>query len=120
MLTHERLQPLLIAILIIGVLLIVGAAIFFVHTSIRIENNIAYQIQSNDEEINPETTNEARGLVAADIERRELGQQRNLAIMFGGIGIALLGFGWLVLDFSRSRQKKKALETSVAATSTIG
>ncbi|NDJ62901.1 MAG: hypothetical protein GYB67_17400 [Chloroflexi bacterium] len=83
---------------IFGILLLVTA-------SNGIEQNIAYQTQQSGQEIAPSEA-EALALLAADVELRELRQQRNFALIFAGAGLILIALGWLSLDAVRRRQNR--------------
>ena len=50
---------------------------------------------------------QAQGLMASDIERRRLVTEQYNMMVIGGIGLALLGFGWLGYDIMRGRRRKK-------------
>ena len=70
--------------------------------------NPAAQIHQEGGEVELESKSEAHGLMAADIERRRmLAEQRDM-MQAGGIGLALLGLGWLGYDMLRGRRRRQA------------
>jgi hypothetical protein len=104
--TQERINAFIMALILIGIVLVIISVVRFISASVQLEGNLAHQIQSSDTPINPETPDEAQGLVASDIERRELSGQRNEALVMGGAGLGLLAVGWLGYDFARGRRRK--------------
>ena len=55
--------------------------------------------------------------MASDIERRRLVSEQFNMMILGGVGLALLGFGWLGTDIVRGRRKRASREKEPSATS---
>ncbi|MDE2821512.1 MAG: hypothetical protein OXI40_17410, partial [Chloroflexota bacterium] len=72
------------------------------------------QIHEEGGEVAIESKNQARGLMASDIERRRLlADQRNMMVV-GGAGLALIGLGWFLGDILRGRRRKAATAAAAA------
>lgn len=103
----ELFERLFFTMIVVGILASLFGAVRYFDLSNRIANNEAAQIKAAGGEVKIETKNEARGLMSADLELRDLVRERSNMIMVGGIGLALLGGGWLLTDITRSRRRKK-------------
>ncbi|MDQ7035652.1 MAG: hypothetical protein Q9P01_12700 [Anaerolineae bacterium] len=99
-------ERIMFTLVVVGLLLGIYSAYKVITISLTLNNNIAQQIRDSGEELEIQSTAEGRGLVAADIERRELVKERAQMTIAGGIGLALLGIGWLGYDFLNHRRKK--------------
>ncbi len=98
--------------IIVGILLAVYGGWRYVDLSNQLAANPAAQIHQAGGEVELESKSEAHGLMAADIERRRLvTEQRNMMIA-GGVGLALLGLGWLGYDILRGRRRKQVNDSS--------
>ncbi len=116
---QDGIRTVLVVLLVLGVLA-TGFGIFrIVTTSIEIENNPAHQIKMNEETVDPQSTAEGRGLVMADLERRELLQTRSESMVMAGVGLVLIAVGWMGMDFYRSFRKRKGETTSEIPESVI-
>ena len=72
----------------------------------QLSSNQAAQIHDEGGEVTIESKNQARGLMASDIERRRLqAEQRNMMVV-GGAGLALIGLGWFLGDVLGGRRRK--------------
>ncbi len=92
---------------IIGGLLLAGyAALRYVDLASRLSGNMAAQIHESGGEVELESKGQAQGLMASDIERRRLVAEQFTMMVVGGVGLALLGLGWLGADILRGRRKK--------------
>ena len=111
-LNGELVERLFFTMIVIGILMAIFGTLRFFDLSGQIGNNQAAQIQRDGEEIAPQTNSEAQGLVASDLERRRLVNDRFNMMVVGGIGLAFIGIGWIATDITRNRRKKSALETS--------
>jgi hypothetical protein len=104
LLREDWLKALTLAALIIGVLLVVTGAAFFVDASIKLPKNLAYQARSSGTEIPLQSEAEGRMLMAADIEARSLESQRDQALIIGGAGLVVVALGWIGYNFVNSRR----------------
>ena len=109
----QLLERLLFTLVIVGILLI-GYSVYKVITiNIALSNNLAQQIHNSGEELQIQTAAEGHGIVASDIERRELLQERAQMYIAGGAGLVMLGIGWLGYDFLGQRRKNgKVIQTA--------
>jgi hypothetical protein len=105
-LNSELVERLLFTLIVIGILMTLISAVRFVYLSNEIGNNVAAQVRATGEEVPLETMNEAQGLMASDLERRKLVNDRFNMMVVGGVGLALIGVGWIMTDIMRSRRKK--------------
>ena len=103
----ELFERLFFTMIVVGILASLFGAVRYFDLSNRIANNEAAQIRAEGGEVTIETKNEARGLMSADLELRDMIRERANMMMVGGIGLALLGGGWILMDISRSRRKKE-------------
>ena len=92
----------LYTVLAIGTAALIFAAWQYISAAQQLQNNIAQQLQS-ETGITLESVDEARGLMAADLERRDLAQQQFQAMMTGGAGLVIISLGWLTLNYLRQR-----------------
>ena len=97
---------LLFTAILVGVLLAGYAALRYIDLSNQLAGNTAAQVHENGGEIKLESKGQAQGLMASDIERRRLVEDRFNMMVVGGFGLALLGLGWLGMDIARGRRKK--------------
>ncbi len=105
------LDRLLFTAIVVGVLLAAYGGVRYLDLSNQLVANPAAQIHQAGSEVELESKSEAHGLMAADIERRRLvTEQRNMMIA-GGVGLALLGLGWLGYDILRGRRRNMASST---------
>lgn len=94
-LTSELARSLLLALILIGVAMTAFGIVQYVRMTGEINANIAYQINSQGQEINPQTISEGQMLMASSIELRELDHQRDISLIIGGSGLVLIALGWL-------------------------
>lgn len=109
LLTAELFERLLFTAIALGLLMAAAAAVRYVDLSRRLAANEAVQIHQSGEEVTVETNSQARGLVAADLERRRLEEGRFNMMTLGGFGLALIGLGWLAADITRGRRRKATM-----------
>lgn len=107
-LNSELLERLFFTMIVIGILASAIGAIRYFDLSNQIANNAAAQIRAEGTEVSVENTNEGYSLMTSDLELRRLIRDRSNMIMVGGVGLALIGAGWLLTDLTRSRRKKDA------------
>lgn len=112
MLKRDWVNAFVLALVLVGMLLALFGTYRYVDASRRLGDNIAHQIRSSGEQIDPQTTAEARGLVAADVERRRLIGQRNDALLMGGAGLVTLAVGWIAYDYLRNRRERDEQATT--------
>ncbi len=101
------LDRLLFTAIVVGVLLAAYGGWRFVELSNQLAANPAAQIHQEGGEVALESKSEAHGLMAADIERRRLVAEQHNMMIAGGVGLALLGLGWLGTDLLGSRRRKE-------------
>ena len=87
-------ERIIFALLVIGILLTAYAVIGVIDTSTKLSNNPAQQFRETGEQLEIQSTAEGRGLMAADLERRDLSRQRGEFIALGGAGLVVLGLAW--------------------------
>jgi hypothetical protein len=114
-LNSEFFERMIFTTIVIGILMTLVGAVRFFYISNQISGNAAAQIHASGEEIAPQTNSEVQGLVAADMELRDLVKDRFNMMVVGGIGLAFIGVGWMAMDILRSRRKKND-ESSVPPT----
>ena len=85
-----------------------GGAIRYVMLQNELSTNQAAQIHEAGGEVAIESKGQAQGLMAADIERRRLVAEQFNMMILGGVGLALLGLGWLGTDIIRGRRRTAA------------
>ena len=94
-------------------MLAVGAGWRYFDLSNKLSSNLAAQIHDEGGEVTVESKGQAQGLMASDIERRRLVAEQFTMMVVGGIGLALIGVGWLAGDVLRARRRKaEATETA--------
>ena len=106
-LKSQWMERVLFTIVIAGVLLTLYGGFRVIDTSIKLSNNIAQQQHNSGETLDIQSTAEGRGMMAADLERRELLKVRGQMIFLAGIGIVLLGIGWQGYDLRNGRIRKE-------------
>ena len=107
------LERLLFTAIVVGLLLAAYGGVRYMDILNQLAANPAAQIRQEGGEVALESKSEAHGLMAADIERRRLINEQREAMIAGGVGLALLGLGWLGYDLLRLRRRK---QTSTAET----
>ena len=111
----ELLNRLLFTVVALGILMIAGAGWRYVDAANILAHNPAAQIHDAGGEVTIESKSQAQGLMAADIERRRMQVEQSNMLIVGGIGLALIGLGWLGWDILRSRRRKAAADSGAAA-----
>jgi uncharacterized membrane protein YidH (DUF202 family) len=106
--THERINALIAALVLIGIALLLVGIWRYVDAGQRLTGNEAQAIQTGDASLNIQTPEQAQGLIAADVQRRRLERQQNESLIMAGVGLALLALGWLGYDLVRTRRKSRA------------
>ncbi|MBW4435814.1 MAG: hypothetical protein KME04_01690 [Pleurocapsa minor GSE-CHR-MK-17-07R] len=104
----EWFRTLLLMMFIAGILLVIFAVVQYVSLSYQIGQNVAYQIQTQNQTIDPQTINEAQSLMAADMSLREMLNARDSMLIYFGAGLILAALGFLGRDLINSRLKKEA------------
>ncbi|MCY3916884.1 MAG: hypothetical protein OXG49_12800 [Chloroflexi bacterium] len=102
------LERLLFTAIVVGFLMAAGGAIRYFMLHNQLSTNMAAQIHEQGGEVAIESKGQAQGLMASDIERRRLVAEQFNMMIFGGVGLALLGLGWLGHDVMGSRRRKTA------------
>ena len=97
---------LLFTAIVVGILMVAGAGLRYLDLSNQLSSNMAAQIHAEGEEVELESKAQAQGLMAADIQRRRMQSEQFNMMIIGGIGLALLGLGWLGTDLLGGRRRK--------------
>ena len=106
-LKNQWMERVLFTIVIAGILLSLYGVARVIDTSIKLSNNIAQQQHNSGEALDIQSTAEGRGMMVADLERRELIKVRGQMIFIAGAGIVLLGLGWQGYDLRNGRIRKE-------------
>ena len=116
-LSSEFIGRIIFTTMVIGVLLAGVAAGRWVSIALELSRNEAAQIHESGGEVTVETKSQAQSLMAADIERRRLLADQSSMLSIGGVGLALIGLGWLLRDLLGGRRRKAANKSSAASSS---
>ena len=108
----ELIERLLFTAIVIGILLAAGGAIRYVMLQNQLAGNAAAQLHDEGGEVEIESKSQAQGLMASDIERRRLVAEQFNMMIVGGVGLALLGMGWLGTDIIRGRRRAAVKKSS--------
>ena len=110
--TSQLFERILTVTVVAGILIGLYAIVNVIDINNKLSNNEAQQFRESGEELDVQTTTDAqaRGLVAADIERRRLITERGEMYVAGGISLILIGISWFGYDLMRGRRKKLATE----------
>ena len=114
-LENEFIERLLFTAIVVGILMAAGGAIRYLMISNELSENLAAQIHDDGGEVAIESKRQAQGLMASDIERRRLVSEQFNMMILGGVGLALLGLGWLGTDLVRGRRKRASREIEATA-----
>ena len=115
-LDYELIEGLLFTAIVLGILMAAGGAVRYVMINNELSSNLAAQIHDDGGEVDIESKSQAQGLMASDIERRRLASEQFNMMIVGGVGLALLGFGWLGTDIVRGRRKRASSDRELSAT----
>ena len=116
LLDNEMIERLLFTAIVVGILMAAGGALRYLMIYNELSANLAAQIHDDGGEVEIESKSQAQGLMASDIERRRLVSEQFNMMIVGGVGLALLGFGWLGTDIVRGRRKRTAPGNESCAT----
>ena len=105
LLTHENIKSFFFAVILIGALAVVFGAYQFFNSTYGMGQNLAFQMQARDSEIPIESQAQAQQLFAADMSLRELQSAQSGGVIIFGVGIALIGAGWLGRDWAKGRSE---------------
>ncbi len=108
-------ERLLFSAIVVGILLAAYGGLRYLDLSNQLAGNESTQIRESGEEVALESRAQAQGLMASDLERRRLEAERSNMMVAGGIGLALLGLGWLGGDILRARRKQAVPPADAAA-----
>lgn len=108
----DVLKRLLFTAIVVGFLMAAGGAIRYFMLQRQLAGNLAAQVHDEGGEVAIESKGQAQGLMASDIERRRLVAEQFNMMILGGVGLALLGLGWLGHDLLGSRRRKLAAEAA--------
>ena len=109
------LDRLLFTAIVIGILMTGYGILRYLDLSNQLAGNRSAQIQASGGEVELQSKAEAQGLMASHIERRRLTSEQYNTMVIGGIGLAILGLGWLGNDLMRSRRRKEKLVETESA-----
>lgn len=115
LLDSELIERLLFSAIVVGIFLAAGGGIRYVMLANQLSGNMAAQIHDDGGEVEIESKSQAQGLMASDIERRRLVAEQFNMMMVAGVGLALLGLGWLGTDIIRGRRRMVTKEPSAAS-----
>ncbi|MCY3799834.1 MAG: hypothetical protein OXG84_18665 [Chloroflexi bacterium] len=115
-LDYELVERLLFTAIVVGILMAAGGAFRYLMINNQLSENLAAQIHDDGGEVAIESKSQAQGLMAADIERRRLVSEQFNMMILGGVGLALLGLGWLGTDIVRGRRKRASRINESSAT----
>ena len=107
-LNAEWVNRLLFTVIALGILMVLAAGARYVDLALRLANNPATVIQESGREVDLEsmTDSQKTRLMSISLEqRRMVAEQLNMMVL-GGVGLALVGLGWLTGDIIRSRRRK--------------
>ena len=105
LLDSDLLERLLFTAIVAGLVMAAGGAIRYFMLQNELSTNMAARIHESGGEVAIESKSQAQGLMAADIARRRLVAEQFNMMILGGIGLALLGLGWLGMDLRRGRRR---------------
>ena len=111
-LDSELIERLLFSAIVVGILMAAGGAIRYAMLQSQLAGNLAAQIHDEGGEVEIESKGQAQGLMASDIARRRLVAEQFNMMVIGGIGLALLGVGWLGMDLARGRRRQLQRQTT--------
>ena len=106
LLNSELVERLLFTAIVAGIFMVAGAGFRYLDLSNQLTGNMAAKIHESGGEVELESKSEAHGLMAADIQRRRIASEQYNMMIIGGLGLALLGLGWLGYDIMRGRRRK--------------
>ncbi len=106
-LNETNLKAFALAIILVGIGLALVGLYQYIDASQRLSTNVAQRVHDSGEDISALSNDDARSLMASDLERRDLLAQQNRALIVLGVGLALGALGWLANDFLRSQLAKK-------------
>ena len=115
LLDSELIERTLFTAIVVGILMVAGASFRYLDLSNQLAGNPAAEIHESGGEVELGSKSEAHSLMAADIQRRRMVSEQYNMMVIGGIGLALLGLGWLGYDIRRGQRRKKAASTAAAA-----
>ena len=105
--TQERINALLAALILIGLALVLVGAWRFVDASQQLTGNVAHQVQQGDAAFDIQTPEQAQGLIASDLQKRRLEHQQSESMVMAGVGLGALAISWLAYDVIRGRRRAK-------------
>lgn len=109
-LDSELIERLLFTAIAVGILMAAGGAFRYLMINNELSANLAAQIHQDGGDVEIESKSQAHGLMAADIQRRRLLSEQFSMMVVGGVGLALIGLGWLGNDVLGSRRRKLATQ----------
>ena len=99
-------------VLLVAGLLIAGYATWrYLDADRELQGNVAQVILSRQLAPGPGSSGEVRGLVGADVARRELLSQQYEVLMLGGAGLVILSLGWLGLILTPYLRSRRAAQS---------
>ena len=111
------LDRLLFTAILVGILMAGYGVLRYLDLSNQLSGNMAAQIHAEGGEVELESKGQAQGLMASDIQRRRLVSEQFNMMVIGGVGLALLGLGWLGSDIVRGRRRQAESENTEPQTS---
>ncbi len=105
---QEWFRSLFLALIIIGILLLTFGVVRYFTLSYQMGQNLAFQIQSQSQSVDPQTMTEAQGLMASNEELRQINASRSQSVILAGVGLVLVAVGWLGRDWVQAQRRKAA------------
>ncbi len=104
-------DKLLFSAMLVGTLMLAFGALRYLELSQQLASNPAAQIRESGEAVQVENANEGYSLMTADLTRRRQVEEQFHMMFIGGLGLALLGLGWLGSDIVRSRRSRNTAQS---------
>jgi hypothetical protein len=97
----------ILGIVVLGLGIGLYGAYQYVDAELKLRDNRAEQLIESGEEVEVNSFNEGYELFESSVERDELHDQRADALPFIGVGIAIIGVGWLGYEFLPALRKNR-------------
>lgn len=108
-------RSLMLALIMVGLGLSLFSAARYIDLSFRITGNASFQARQTGEQVTLPTEADARVLMAADLELRQMEVNRSNIMISGGAGLVILAVGWLGYDMTRTQKPLTIMPQQPAA-----